>query len=212
MKNGTGVYLVIVLFALLVLSGFYLMLDKIGSLRTDLKNLELTFGLLEKQFTETKNASLPEEKAPSDNPQPPAPEPPKSEDVSINTTILFIASSSPALQPQTKITVMVEKVSKSKDGTVKLNFRALTNEATAYSAFEPRYLFEIVNLTGENLKPLDVTGKFDSIPPNTSSPGEITFKIEPSQNTLILQIGSSENIKFYEFNFSRKTYKETAVG
>ena len=214
-KFDKTIYVIVFVFILLVLSGFYFMFDKVGNLKTDLKNAELSFQLLEEQFNESqKNISGPEA-TPENNPPPapPAPPaPPDENDTAINAAILFTVTSSPSLQPQTKITVMIERAAKAKDGTIKISFKAFTNEANSYSAFEPRDLFEIINLTGENFKPLEVNGKFDSIPPQSSVSGDAVFKIAPDQNTLILQTGSGDDLKFYEFNFLRKTYKETTIG
>jgi len=213
-KFDKTIYVIVVVFALLVLSGFYFIFDKIGNLRTDLKNSELSSQILEKRVsdfeTANQNPAGNNQEIPS-NP-PPANILPKNDAVVINTAILFETQSNPALQPQTKITVLVEKVAKSGDGTVTLSFRTFTNDASTYSTIEPRDFFEIVNLNGENQRPLEVKGQFTSIPPKSATAGEIVFKTETMQNTLILQIGGGENIKFYEFNFSKKTYKETVLG
>lgn len=211
-KTDKTIYAIVIIFALLVLSGFYFIFDKIGNLKTDLKNTESSFRLLEEQFNKSQKNIPDPEGTPENNPPPTPPVPPEEDDTAINAAILFTVTSSPSLQPQTKITVMIEKAAKAKDGTIKINFKAFTNEANSYSAFEPRDFFEIINLTGENFKPLQVNGKFDSIPPQSSVSGDAVFKIAPDQNILILQTGSGDDLKFYEFNFLRKTYKETTIG
>lgn len=213
-KFDKTIYAIVIVFALLVLSGFYFIFDKIGNLRTDLKNSELSSQILEKRVSDFETAN---QNPAGNNQETPSNPPPanttiKNGVIIINTAILFETQSNPILQPQTKITILVEKISKAADGTINVVFKAFTNDASTYSAIEPRDFFEIVNLNGENLRPFEVKGQFASIPPKSATAGEIVFKTEAAQNTLILQIGGGENIKFYEFNFSKKTYKETVLG
>ncbi|MDI6821241.1 MAG: hypothetical protein QMD65_03690 [Patescibacteria group bacterium] len=210
-ENNGLVYITIVIFALLVLSGFYLIFDKISAVKSDVKNLELKLELLSK---EKKESPLIVQNEPTKNTEniPTTPTNQNQTTTVIPTAIIFDASSSPILQPQTKITITIENISKTEDGTVKVNFKAFTNEATSYSALEPRDLFQLLNLEGDNQKPFDVTGQFNSIPPKNAVAGSVIFKILPTQNSIILQTGFNENIRFYEFNFLRKTYKETVIG
>jgi len=217
-KTDKTIYVVVIVFAILVLGGFFFLFNKIGNLQTDLKNSELSFEAYKNQTGSSQtNASAPinppVNPVPNQNPKqnnnvnsnPPA-------ETAVDTAILFDATSSAVLQPQTKITINIEKVSKAADGKITVGFKAFTSEATGYSAFEPRDFFEVVNLNGDNIKPISVTGNFTSLAPKSSTAGEIIFKITPDQNTLILQINAGENIKFYEFNFTNQTYKETILG
>lgn len=216
MKNNGALYALLAIFALLVLSGFYFIFEKISNLRSELKNFELSLQILEEKIndieTANKNPGTENQRKLDDNLEPTNPINNETEEATINAAILFEIQSSPILQPQTKITMLIEKVAKLTVGTIKLSFKAFTNEATTYSTIEPRDFFELVNLTGDNQRPLAVNGQFTSIPPKNSAAGEIIFKIEPNQNTFILQVGDGENLKFYEFNFSKKTYKETVLG
>ncbi|MCP6720367.1 MAG: hypothetical protein KJI72_03580 [Patescibacteria group bacterium] len=217
MKRGRNknLYLVLVIFILLVLAGFYLTLSEIDSLRNDLTNLELALELSNEgndvigpkgapfggEATSTKTnedaLSQKEEKL-----------------IIIPTAIIFETLSSPLLSPQTKITVTVESVSKAENGTVSINIKAFTNEATAYSALELRDLFELLDLDagGITQKLVKVEGSFDSIPPKSAVSGSVMFKIEPAKNSIILQINYDGIIKYYELNFSNRTYKETVLG
>ena len=209
MKRGKNknLYVVLVIFILLVLVGFYLILSEINNLRNDVRNIEFALEISKKEndiigeatSTETNEDALSqkEERA-----------------LVIPTAIIFETLSSPLLSPQTKITVTIEGVSKSEDGTVRINIKAFTNEATAYSALEPRDLFELLDLDagGVTQKPFNIEGSFNSIPPKSSVSGNIMFKIEPTKNSIILQISYNGTIKYYELNFSKRTYKETVLG
>lgn len=209
-KGDRTIYVILFVFALFVLAGFYFTLDKIGGLKTDLKNLELQIQLsAEKDGTSGTTINPP---LISQNPPPTPNSPQTNQDIIIPTAIIFDAQSSPILQPQTKITITIENLTKTKDGGIILNIKAFTNDANSYSALEPRDLFELVNLEGENQRAIQVTGQFNSIPPKNSTSGALIFKIEATSDRIILQVGSGENLKFYEFNFSRKTYKETVIG
>lgn len=189
-------------------AGSYLMLDNIHSLRNEVKNLELNLQILSKK-DEQLPPSVPEKPA-EEISRPQTPE--DSESVSIPTSIIFAAQSSPLLSPQTKLTVTLENTTKAKDGTITLNIKVFTNEAVSYSAFEPRDYFQIINLEGADQKAARTAGQFNSMPPKSSISGSLIFKIEPAQNTIILQVGPTENAVFYEFNFLKKTYKETFLG
>jgi len=213
-KNNSGVYIIIVIFAFLVLAGFYFIFNKLSDVRTDLNNLQLAFQMFSKESKEP--AANPPSETPADNAANP---PPPSQDknqggITIPTAIIFDTLSSPTLQPQTKITVTVEDVTKTNDGTVTANIKVFSGEASSYSALDVRGLFTIINLEleGENQTPVEVTSQFNSIPPKSAVTGTVVFKIEAAKNIIILQVGSGDNVKFYEFNFSKKTYKETVIG
>lgn len=206
-KIDRAIYVIFVIFALFVLSGFYFIFDRISNLKSDIKNLEFSIELLKKDI-----ALTPPEAPPLNEPPANTSPPPENQEIKIPTAIIFEASSSPLLSPQTKITITIENVAKAPDGTISVNIKAFTAGADAYSALEPRNLFELVNFSGDNQKPIQVNGSFDSIPPKSTISGSIIFKINATQNNLILQIGGTDSVKFFEFNFTRKTYKETAIG
>lgn len=213
-RNDKNIYAIIVVFALLVLAGFYLIFDKIGQLGTNVKNLELTLAIIEKGAKGESPTPTPPETPPSNPPVsgPPQQQPPSLESVSVPTAIIFQASSSPLLQPQVGLTITVDSVGKLSDGTVTVNIKVFNSEAQNYSALEPQNLFELVNVSGENQKVFGVNGQFSSIPPKSAVTGSVTFRISPTQSTTILQVGSGDNLKFYEIDFVKKTYKETEIG
>ncbi len=219
-NNNGPLYATIVIFALLVLGGFYFIFNKIANLEMELKSSESTVQNLSLQAAalNAQNQQSTDNKQNQNNANAAANSNQTSNNgqatttTIIETSILFDVQSNPILQPQTKITILVQNVGKANDGTIDVTFKAFTNEATTYSAIEPRDFFELVNLTGDNQKPLSVKGQFTSMPPRTGMAGDIIFKIDPSQNNLILQTGSGDNIKFYQFDFLKKTYKETVIG
>lgn len=131
----------------------------------------------------------------------------------IPTAIIFNTLSSPALQPQTNIAVIVEGVSKGEDGQVLVRFKAFTSEASSYSALTAQDIFEIVDLSsGANQRPTDVKGGFASIPPKSSVSGIAEFRVSATQRSIIFQVNAEGGAKFYQFDFEKKTYKETVLG
>lgn len=219
-NNDQGIYIVIVIFALLVLAGFYLMFDKVGSVQTDVKNLSLEIELLKNKADITVGSNTPATQTPpsATNTTIPPTSSNSSQNIvpqngiTIPTAIIASTQSSPTLQPQTTVTVTLESVTKQSDGTVTLVVKTFTNDATGYSAFDPQTFFQLIDLNGDTQKATQVTGQFNSIPPKSAIEGTLTFKIDPTQSTLILQVGSGDNPTFYEFNFDKKSYKETIIG
>jgi cell division protein FtsL len=203
-KNETKfIYAAIIIAVIIVIAGFYILMNQINNVRNDLKNLELTLALSQKEDQVISEATSTEEKEEL--------VPKEEKIIVIPTAIIFDVLSSPILSPQTKITVTVESISKQEDGTLNVDIRAFTSEATAYSALQPQNFFELLDLGtgGTSQKPIKIEGAFQSIPPKSAVSGRIIFKIEPSKNTTILQISFDGTIKYYEL---RKTYKETVLG
>lgn len=173
----------------------------------------LQLNRLEKEITQSVLSALPAlNQEPNQAPPETATTTPTG-DLNITASIVFIALSGPALQPQTPITITVENVSKSPEGKITLNMKTLTNQATAYSSLDVDKLFALVDLEkGAIEPPLEIKGSFNSLPPKTTTAGQIMFEVAPIKNKIILQIGSPDNPKFYEFDFDKKTYKETQIG
>lgn len=217
METGDkGVYAVIVIFALLALAGFYFMFEKISDLRNDIKNLELALELYKRGDAAPAPAAAvatnPENQIPDSNMKTPVAELPAEGGVLIPTAIIFQAKSSPLLQPQTDLALTVESVRKLGDGTVLVAIKVFNSLAENYSAIDPATIFEIIDLGGENQQAHKVEGQFNSIPPKGAVTGKVFFKIPADQNSMILQTGRAEAVKFYEFSFTKKTYKETLIG
>jgi hypothetical protein len=203
-------YAVIVVFALLVLAGFYFIFDKMSS-------LQATVNSFERQAAAEALVPTPAQpQIPTPTPPPATSTPttttPQDSSLTIPTAIIFSASSSPALQPQGRLTVQVEKAVKSSDGTITLSIKVFTGEVTSYTSFDPKDVLQILNLEGDNTTSSLVTGSFSSMPPKGAVTGSVLFKTDPARGTFILQVGPVETAKFYEFDWSRKTYTETVVG
>ncbi len=210
-------------FALTVVTavGFFFMFEKISSLETSVKNLELQNSIGGSVVASSTVMELPDgrEKTQSPNDRDPSrfggnasTAPTSTKPAGISTAIIVSALSSTKLQPQTILTVSVENVSRSGDGTITVGLKAFTNAATAYSSFDPASIISILNLNGDDSPVGTVSGLFDSIPPKSAAAGVITFKTDPSTTTAIIQVGEGDNVKYYEFNFSKMTYRETIVG
>ncbi|MEK7464260.1 MAG: hypothetical protein AAB617_00590 [Patescibacteria group bacterium] len=207
---------IFIVFIILSIGGFYIVLTNLTTLKERVESLEISIELAEHIDELSPSTELP----PNSNPQTPTiTQTPKivesnAQTASIPTSIIFKEQSSVALLPQSNLTVTVESLSRSSDGTVKVNIKIFTNEATSYAGVEPRYLFEIIDVStvGTNLKPVSEEGPFNSMPPKSSVSGSIIFKIPQTQNIIILQTGTGENVKYYEFNFLKKNYKETVIG
>ena len=212
-----NIYAIIVIFVLLVMGGFYFVFNQMANLRSDFKNLELSFQLAtkDKQLSTDTSESNKSELGGKNETQKSEPTILKITDnqgILIPTAIIFEAQSSPLLQPQTKMIVTVESAAKKDDGTVTLNLKVFSSEATSYSAFEARDFFEMVRLDTDNQKPLKAEGNFNSIPPKSAVYGTVIFKMEPAEQKIILQMGAGADLKFYEFDFEKKSYKETVIG
>lgn len=209
-RNDRSFYVIILIFGLLVLAGFYFVFAQLSDLRTEVKNVELQLSINTQGNQPSPGGAV----ATTTTQTPPQPVP-SGNAIVIPTAIIFDAQSSPALLPQATLAVTVENVTKQTDGTVEVNVKVFSSNASGYTALNPSDLFQVVSLEGDmqgNQLPTTTEGGFNSIPPKSVISGKITFKISPTQPTFILQTGSGDSIKYYEFNFSSKTYKEAALG
>ncbi len=214
MKNEGLIYFVIVIFAFLVLGGFYFVFDKLSGLSAAVKNVELNYQLASKG-----NASaIPAPSATSttdngqNNPVNQIPEAPGTSDIVVKTGIIFSVSSSPALKPQSPITITIDNVTKKSDGTILVTLKAFTSQAGSYSAVDPASFLKYVSLDSENQSPTNVSPVFNSMPPKSVVTGSVIFRVDPGKSAIILQTGQGDNPNFYEINFGTGTYKETTIG
>ncbi|MEK7626646.1 MAG: hypothetical protein AAB399_00565 [Patescibacteria group bacterium] len=214
MKSDKTIYFFVLVFAFLVLGGFYLIFDKISGLETEVKNVELNYQLASKNSTaETPTISVTSTPETAGNPpvQNPSAES-ASTDITIPTGIIFTASSSPTLQPQTPVTITIESVIKKSDGSIVVQMKTFTSQATSYSAIDPKTFIQYVSLDSENQDPANASPIFASMPPKSVNTGTVIFYANPDKTVIILQMGRGDNPTFYEFNFTKKTYRETVVG
>lgn len=208
MRNDRGPYIFLMIFAFLVLGGFYFVMSEVLAIKSTLKNLEFSIEQISKrEAISTQSTPAVVEKQTTTEPAPP----PKT-DITIPTAIIFTQLSSSLLEPQTPITVTIEGVTRELDGTVIVGIKAYTNEAVSFSSLDVNQLFSIIDMTGTTQKPLFVNGSFNSIPAKNVASGGLVFKTDPVRATVILQVGTVENARFFEFNFSTKTYRETPLG
>lgn len=225
MKEAKGLYIAITVITLFVLAGFFLLFSSMGSLRSDINKLELAAALRdrnEKQTPETNygNASSspvttiePDTRETEENSTSTAPT--ENESVQIPTAIIFETDSVGPSLPRTKITVIIENVVRYGDESIALNFKVFTDEATGHVSVDPGNIFQLVSMDeNENVwqKPAETRGKFDSIPQKSSSSGAVLFAGFPGRTSIVLQAGIGDATRFFEFNFSTKTYKEVVLG
>lgn len=217
MRETKNIYTAVAILTLFTLAGFFLVFNSLGALRGDIENMKLALYFKE-QKTQENTASSTDTAV-----TPPVPQTEKEDyadlpteksdpGTEIPTAIIFESSSTIALLPQTTVTVTIESAIKYADGSVAINIRAFTDRAASYAAFDPKEVIQILNLDGENQKASSITGKFDSIPPKSASSGTLNFNGLPGRNSMIFQIGTGEMMRFYEFDFVKKTYQETVVG
>ncbi len=220
MDNNKTVLPILVVFILITIVGFYVAFDKIASLTTSLSNLELTQELKNKSGDTSSisqglnvlsaNPIGVQQSATSTNT---ASQQSQSDLVAkISTAIIFDTNSSSALLPQASTTITIDNVSKMKDGTIRVEIKAFTNNASSYTAIDPNGLFLILDTDGNGEPASQINGEFKSMPPKSSVSGQIIFKPSSDRNSYIIQMGIGDDTKFYEFDFVKKSYKETIIG
>ncbi len=202
-------YLLPFIVMLLLAGGFFMVLNQLADIRGEIQTIQLTLGLpLNSEDMIISEGEKNENISTSTNSE--------GQDFAgalIPTAIIFTTLSSPALQPQTNIAVIVEGVSKTEDGRVMVQFKVFTSEASSYSALLVQDVFEIVDLSsGANQRPADVKGSFASIPPKSAVSGTAEFRVSATQRSVILQVNAEGGAKFYQFDFEKRTYKETVLG
>jgi hypothetical protein len=216
MKSDKTIYIVVLIFAFLVLGGFFVILNQVSDLKSQVRDNELNLQLISKNgvpakneatstVSENENAGTPTQNQ-NNNPLPVI------NDIVVPTGIIFTATSNASLQPQTPVTITIENVTKKSDGTIIISLKAFTSQASGYSAIDPVSFMQYVSLDSENQKPTDISSIFASMPPKSATNGTVIFRIDPAKNTMILQIGQGDEPKYYEINFTNGTYKETIIG
>ncbi|MFA6365116.1 MAG: hypothetical protein WCW78_01810 [Candidatus Paceibacterota bacterium] len=209
MRTEKTIYILLVLFAFLVMVGFYMVFDKLATLSTSVANTEIALQM-KNQSNTTPQAPAPSE-IPSSVPTSTPPEPEES-GIAISSAILFETSSNATLAPQSPLTVTIERATKLPNGTVRVGVKVFTAQAASYTAIAFDDLIQVLNLDGNNQKATQVIGSFSSMPPKSAVSGALLFTLPTDKNTLILQVGSGDAMKFYEFDFGKKTYRETVIG
>lgn len=206
--NGGKYTTMFVIFTLLFIGGFFFVLNKIGTLSTDIQNLKLQLDISKSQVVpEPASTSTPVGESATSTSQ-------NNDGTSIKipTAILFETKSSPVLSPQTTLSVTVQDTIRNTDGTFTVDIKIFTSNADGYSAVNPKDIFQVISFEGGNIQAEEVHGQFDSMPPKSATIGSLVFKTDPQNTNVILQVGKTSQATFYEFNFAKKTYRETTVG
>ncbi len=203
-----AILFLIIFLLLATATGFYLILDNLNELNTEMKNMRLVFQIAKNDAFEQSDLENGKEKEVSTEDVPvPIPE-----IKSINTSIVFSLESSPLLRPVTDLVFHVEKVFFNPQGLLQVQIRVWNNESSTYSATEPEEIFEIVRFESSNLNVKKTEGPFSSIPPGGEIRGAIIFSLPEKSSTFILQIKTKNDLRFYEFNFENLSYKEVVLG
>lgn len=203
-----GIYAFLIVLTLAVLAGFYVVFRQLSVIQQVVLNVP---GNQNQPAVATSTpTSTPAAASSSTNTSTPAES--AAGTVTIPTGIIFTALSSPILQPQSDVTVTVESVAKSPDGTVTVNLKAFTDKATSYTALNPSDVLMLVDLKSGNQSVVSTTGHWTSMPPQNSTTGTAIFKVDPSQSSVILQIGPQNSFNYYQFDFSTQSYKQVTLG
>lgn len=212
-RKNVGIYIIACIVIILVVTGFFFVFNSIGTLRTDIKNLEMALELANKERQATIIVPTQEEKTQEITT---TTTPEQIPDATVLTAIpmaILLDMQPDAISPsQANLSVSVESANKNSDGTVSLNFKIYTNKAVGNSTLDPSKIFGIISMDSDNIQPFRINGQFSAIPPKSVVSGSVFFRISQGQSTIIFQIGSGENTKFYEVDFFKKTYKETIIG
>lgn len=209
-QSNTPVFVTLIIVILVVAGGFFVAFDKIASLSSELNAAKLKIETLEKN--EGYRVEVPPETTPtptSTTPLPPAPT--SSVSRTIPTAIIFQASSSEALPPQVPLTVTIESAKREDPNAVVFQLKVYNGEGKGYAALDPRTLLELLNFEGDNVKATMMSGSFSAIPAKGAVTGTVTIPADPARSSVILQINLPE-LKFYEFDFERQTYRQAEVG
>jgi hypothetical protein len=172
----------------------------------------LKLNQLEKEITKNILSSIPSLNQPPNN-LPTKEEKNQEKITTINTNITFKTLSSVTLKPQSELNVLVEQISQTENGIINLKVKVFTDKATTDSALNLNNYFALVDIqNGEFQLPTEIKGLFDSMPPKSTTTGEVIFENFIKKNKIIIQIGPTDESKFYEFDFDNKSYKEIQIG
>ncbi len=211
-KNLKTIYVLLVVLLLVFIGGFYLIFQKIS-------NMENVLGENASQNGSSSTTTLPlagtstvlNEPSSSVTGTEPATSSPSSP-LTVNSSILFNATSSSDLSPQTNLTILINKMSESPDGNIAVSVKVFTDSASSYSAVDIGSLIQIFSSSGSNIEANNIVGAFKAMPPQGSVDGILNFSVTPGTQSVVFQVGSQDNPSFYEFDFPSGTYKQVTVG
>lgn len=205
--NGNFIGVLAMVLVLIVGGGTFVVYDRLNDLKTEIEILKLSAKPAEQNLEiseEPKNSTSTPEEISNQNSD--------SSTIKIPTAILLPIPSDPSLKPITLLNLTIPEISKNIDGVLALQLKVFTDQASGYTALNPKDIFSVVNLKGEDTQAYEVKGQFNSMPAKSSTSGSLLFQTNPSKSSLILKIKIGEETKFYELDFKNKTYKETVIG
>ncbi|MCL4403821.1 hypothetical protein M1432_00495 [Patescibacteria group bacterium] len=208
MKDNNAVYIFLIVLTLAVIAGFYVVFRQLSVIQ------QVVLNVPGGGTAASSSAPIggPSAATSTGTSTAPADSGSAAGSISIPTGIIFSTLSSPALQPQSTVTVTVTSVSLAPDGTLTVGLKAYTNQATSYSSLNPVDILQVVDLQNGNQSPVSTTGNWGSMPPGGVVTGTAVFKINPSATSTILQVGPLSSANYYEFDFSTQSYKQTVLG
>lgn len=205
-------YIVLFSFLLFVVVGFYFTFEKIAAVKSEVSNLELSLEILKKYVNGDNASGTAKAILPSPTPVDTSSQPNTNSGTSIDvpSAIVYEIKQNKDLKIPAETILNVDSA-KLLSNELTFSLKAISLEATSSFSLSPKDFIQLVSLEGENIKASSVSDGFSNIQPKTNATGTITFKINAS-NTVILQIGNGDTARFFEFNFSTKTYKEVQLG
>ncbi|MCL5733166.1 MAG: hypothetical protein M1334_00680 [Patescibacteria group bacterium] len=130
--------------------------------------------------------------------------------IDIPASIVFYATSTLNLQSQDRVMITVKGVSQS--GSQMAVYFKVFNGTQNNVAIDPSAVIQLFNPSGGSSAAQSMNGSFSLISPQSSVDGSLIFLKDPSQSSVILQIGYPDNPVFYKFDFLNNNYQETVVG
>ncbi len=208
-----NIYFLFTVLVIIVLAGFYVLFQKINGLSGNYGQDQSSVSVQQiatSSGTQSQSTSTPGLSTTTATTSPETGS--AGSPVSIDSSILFNATSSSSLQPQANLTILVSKVSESPDGNVAVTVKVFTDSASSYSAVDIGSLVQIFNPSGQNQSANNIVGAFKAMPPQSSVDGVLNFTVSPGTSSVTLQIGQSDNLNFYKFDFTSGSYKQITVG
>lgn len=109
------------------------------------------------------------------------------------------------------IVLSVDSVGESADGTVVVAFRLVTTNALQPTTIDPGKIIKITTAEGNETEAKIIEGNFSNITPGQILSGQVVFFLSQKRDKIILQVGQEERMMFYEFDFTKKTYKQADI-
>lgn len=124
----------------------------------------------------------------------------------IPTSIVYVASEAPD-----KVVMTIESVGKTDKGTVLIMLNIFTLEASKMTSVNPSDFLAVIPPEGNEVRPSFIQGSFTNMAPGGSYQGNAVFTVPAGRNSIILQVGRNEDVVFFEFDFSNKTFRQIEI-